>query len=116
MSLRDRCLEVSQAEPLTREILGEGLAHGMLQHPLDLLAQRVVLAQFAFSCECGKGIVRGGTPKKVRKPSGEVEVTEFARRRGEVKEIRAAQDGFQTEAKRSFERLALVEPRLHQSE
>ena len=42
-----RGVDLAQAEPLADEVLGEGRRLRVLEHPLDLLAERVGLAQLA---------------------------------------------------------------------
>ena len=45
-------IDLSQAQPLAREVFGERLRLGMLQHPLHLRLQHFGPMQFAFFSKC----------------------------------------------------------------
>ncbi len=89
--LGTREVDVAQAEPLADEVLGEGRRLGVVEHPLDLRAKRLRLAQLALFGEGEQFLVGHRAPQEIRQPAGQGEVVELAGLLLEEQELRRHQ-------------------------
>ena len=80
-------------------------ALGSLQHALDLLAERVRLAQLALLGEGEQFLVGHRAPQEVRQPAGQGEVVELAGLLAQEQELRRDQHGLEADAHRLLERV-----------
>ena len=106
-------VDVAQAEPLADEVLGERRRLGVLQHALDLLAERVGLVQFPLLGEREQFLVGHRAPQEVGQPAGQGEVVELAGLLAEEQEVRRHQHGLEADAHRLLERVLRVQLGLH---
>ena len=88
-------------------------ALGSLQHPLDLLAERVRLVQLALLGEREQFLVGHRTPQEVGQPAGQGEVVELAGLLAQEQEVRRHQHGLEADAHRLLERVLRVQLGLH---
>ena len=86
-----RGVDVAQAEPLADEVLGEGRRLRMLEQALDLLAERVRLAQLLLLGQAEQFLVGHRAPEEVGEPAGQREVVELARFLAQEQEVRRNQ-------------------------
>ena len=109
-------VDVAQAEPLADEVLGERRRLGVLEHALDLPAERVGLVQLALLGEGEQFLVGHRTPQEIGQPAGQGEVVELAGLLAEEQEVRRHQHGLEADAHRLLERVLLVQLGLHASQ
>ena len=105
-------VDVAQAEPLADEVLGERRRLRVLEHPLDLPAQRVRLAQLPLLGQGEQLLVGHRAPQEVRQPAGQGEVVELAGLLAEEQEVRRHHHAQQADADRLLERVLLGQLRL----
>ena len=91
--------DLARAEPLAGEVLHEGVAARVFQHPVHLRAQHGGLGQIAFVREAEQLVVGHRRPEEVGQARGQLVGVQRARRGGgrrgfdEEKEVRRGQHG-----------------------
>ena len=103
-------------EPLAGEVLREGRRLRVLEHALDLPAERVRLVQLALLGEGEQFLVGHRAPQEVGQPAGQGEVVELAGLLAQEQEVRRHQHGLEADAHRLLERGLRVQLGLHAGE
>ena len=105
-AVRMLLLEVANIEPLSGEIVRQGLRLGIGEHPRDLTVEDHRVVKPAFFCNIEEVVVRDAAPEEERQPRGEFEVADRMDRAGRTlrgffmheQEVRGHQDGLQRRA------------------